>query len=70
MSLKEQLRTVIEQRNAMEVERDLWEARAVALFWSGSVDDATCAEIRKATEQYQEWKAAKRAAVNGEAEHG
>jgi len=56
----EQLRIVIEQRNVAEAERDLWQARAMALFWQGTVDDATVAEIRKATEECSAWLASKR----------
>jgi len=51
----EQLRIVIEQRDAAEAERDLWQARAMALFWQGVVDDATVAEIRKATDECSAW---------------
>ena len=37
-------------------ERDKWQARAMALFWTGGdADGVTCADIRKATDGYNEW---------------
>lgn len=32
-----------------ERERDEWHARAIALFWKGDADGATCGHIRAAT---------------------
>ena len=52
----EQMRIVIEQRDEAIEARNLWEARAIALFWAEPLEDATVSEIRRATDQYQEWK--------------
>ena len=34
----------------LRVERDEWQARAIALFWRGDADDVTAGKIRQATE--------------------
>lgn len=40
----------------LRAERDKWQARAMALFWTGGdADGVTCADIRKATDGYNEW---------------
>ena len=38
-------------------ERDLWQARAMALFYGGDPDKTTCSDIRKAADAYNAWLA-------------